>query len=171
MKKTFEMINRMRDEGVIDRYALGGAVAATFYLEPFATLDIDIFISFPNVAPGSLVSLDRIYSYLAKLGYRPSAEHIEVEGWSVQFLPADDLLYDEALNESIETDLDGVTIRIMTAEHLVAIALRTGRSKDFARISQFMGEKVFDSARLERILTKHELVAKWRAFQAKFGAA
>ena len=43
MKKTFEVINRMRDEGVIDRYAVGGAVAATFYLEPFATLDIDIF--------------------------------------------------------------------------------------------------------------------------------
>lgn len=96
MKKTFDVINRMRDEGVIDRYAVGGAVAATFYLEPFATLDIDIFISSPNVPPGSLVSLDRIYSYLAKLGYQPRAEHVEIEGWPVQFLPADDPLYNEA---------------------------------------------------------------------------
>ena len=170
MKKTFEVINRMRDDGVIDRYALGGAVAATFYLEPFATLDIDIFISFPNISPGSLVSLDKIYSYLTKLGYHPSAEHIEIEGWPVQFLPADDPLYSEALVECIETDLDGISIRIMTAEHLIAIALRTGRSKDFARISQFISEKVFDPVRLERIFKEHGLADKWRAFQARFGS-
>src|SRR5688572_29705378 len=144
MKKTFEVINRMRDEGVIDRYALGGAVAATFYLEPFATLDIDIFISFPNVSHGLLISLESIYSYLRSLGYHAHGEHVEIEGWPVQFLPADDPLYNEAVMESLETDLDGVSLRIMSAEHLIAVALRTGRPKDFARMSQFISEKVFD---------------------------
>ena len=31
----------MRTDGVIGKYAIGGAVGATFYLEPSATLDID----------------------------------------------------------------------------------------------------------------------------------
>jgi len=44
MKATLEVINRMQVEGVIGEYAIGGAVGATFYLEPFATLDIDIFV-------------------------------------------------------------------------------------------------------------------------------
>jgi hypothetical protein len=29
---------------VIERYAIGGAVGATFYLEPAATLDVDVFV-------------------------------------------------------------------------------------------------------------------------------
>ncbi len=33
-------INRMQAEGVMERYAIGGAVGATFYLEPVDTLDV-----------------------------------------------------------------------------------------------------------------------------------
>ena len=39
MKATMEVINRMRTDGVIGKYAIDGAVGATFYLEPSATLD------------------------------------------------------------------------------------------------------------------------------------
>ena len=36
------VLNQMRADGVIERYAIGGAVGATFYLEPVATLDVDV---------------------------------------------------------------------------------------------------------------------------------
>src|SRR4051812_6401852 len=52
MKETLEVINRMQADGVIDQYAIGGAVGATFYLEPIATVDLDIFVDFP-VSHGS----------------------------------------------------------------------------------------------------------------------
>ena len=45
------MINGMHSAGVIERYAIGGAVAATFYLEPVATLDVDVFVDF-HTEPG-----------------------------------------------------------------------------------------------------------------------
>jgi hypothetical protein len=32
MKNTLEVINQMQRDGVIGRYAIGGAVGATFYL-------------------------------------------------------------------------------------------------------------------------------------------
>jgi hypothetical protein len=51
----------MQADGVIGHYAIGGAVGATFYLEPTATYDIDIFISVP-------VSLSPIYQYLIEHG-------------------------------------------------------------------------------------------------------
>src|SRR3989304_10321779 len=38
-------INKMEADGVVERYAIGGAVGATFYLEPVATLDVDIFVA------------------------------------------------------------------------------------------------------------------------------
>jgi len=43
MRETLEVINRMQSDGVIFKYAIGGAVGATLYLEPSATLDIDVF--------------------------------------------------------------------------------------------------------------------------------
>jgi hypothetical protein len=51
IKEVIETINRMQADGVIERYAIGGAVGATFYLEPVATLDIDVFIEF-HTEPG-----------------------------------------------------------------------------------------------------------------------
>ncbi|HOX56044.1 MAG TPA: hypothetical protein P5205_02805 [Candidatus Paceibacterota bacterium] len=61
MKATLAVINGMQADGVIDRYAIGGAVAATFYVEPSATLDIDIFLSFKDGPSHSLLTLGPIY--------------------------------------------------------------------------------------------------------------
>lgn len=46
IKQTIAAINQLQADGVIQRYAIGGAVGATFYLEPVATLDVDVFITF-----------------------------------------------------------------------------------------------------------------------------
>jgi hypothetical protein len=56
----------------------------------------------------------------------------------------------------------------MTAEHLVAIALATGRAKDYSRILQFIVAGALDTARLNAVLARHGLVAKWAAFGEKF---
>jgi hypothetical protein len=39
MEKTLAVINQMERNGVIDRYAIGGAIAATLYVEPIQTYD------------------------------------------------------------------------------------------------------------------------------------
>jgi len=43
-------INEMKACGAVERYAIGDAVGATFYLEPVATLDVDVFVSFQSEA-------------------------------------------------------------------------------------------------------------------------
>jgi len=48
IKEVIETINRMKADGVIERYAIGGAVGATFYLEPVATLDVDYSSNFTS---------------------------------------------------------------------------------------------------------------------------
>jgi len=138
VKETIEAINQMQADGVIGKYAIGGAVGATFYLEPAATLDVDIFVVLPT-APGSvLLSLTPLYEYLRERGGLVEDEHIKVAGWPVQLLPPSDELEQEAVAESLATTVEGVPTWIMSAEHLVAIALRTGRPKDRIRILQFI---------------------------------
>ena len=168
MKATLEVINRMEAEGIVGKYAIGGAVGATFYLEPSATLDLHIFVSLKNPEGSPLLTLTPIYDYLTSRGYRPEREYLIIEGWPVQFLSAGDALDEEALLQAMETELEGIRTWVISAEHLVAIALRTARAKDFARILQFAEEGVLDSGKLDSILQRHGLMEKWEQFGLKF---
>jgi len=168
MKDTLEIINQMQADGVIGKYAIGGAVGATFYLEPSATLDVDIFVVLPGPSQSSLVSLSSIYEYLTKRGCKPEGEHIVIETWPVQFLSPNGMLEKEALSEAIQTDAGGVSTWVLKAEHLVAIALQTGRKKDHARILQFFEQKAVDRDKLHKILARHGLLTKWTNFKKRF---
>ena len=168
MKPTLEMINRMQTDGVIGKYAIAGAVGATFYLEPLATADVDIFVMLAAAPGSSLVSLAPIYEYLTARGCRLEGERIVVGDWPVQFLPPRNPLEQEALAEAVETDIEGVRTWVMTAEHLVAIALDTGRAKDYARIVQFVEEDAVDADKLNRLLAQHGLGPKWERFKHKY---
>ena len=100
MEKTLEIINRMETDGVIGRYAIGGAMAAVFYVEPFATFDLDIFFAL-NVS-GGLMTMTPVYEYLAAAGYGAKGEAVNIEGWPVQFIPTYNPLVAEAVEQAVE---------------------------------------------------------------------
>ena len=91
-----------------------------------------------------------------------------IEGWPVQFLPPADALEEEALQEAVEVELEGTRTWVITAEHLAAIALKTGRAKDFARLLQCAEAGVLAAGKLNAILERHGLTEKWRQFEFKF---
>jgi hypothetical protein len=167
VKDALQKINHMQTDGVIGRYAIGGAVGAALYLEPAATIDLDIFVTLPAVS-GGLVTLTPIYEYLQLRGAKVVGEYIEMDGWPVQFLPASNALEEEALKESVHIPVEGVMTWVMSAEHLVAIALRTGRSKDHTRVLQFLERSAVDQPKLRRIIDKHGLTEKWDQFQRRY---
>jgi len=83
-------------------------------------------------------------------------------------LPPGNALVEEALAQAVETEVEDVRTRVMTAEHLTAIALQTGRAKDFARILQFIESGTLDADKLDAILQQYGLIAKWEEFGDKF---
>lgn len=168
IKHVLAEINQMQNDGVIAGYAIGGAVGATFYLEPSATLHIDIFVGFETRSGSCLITLQPIYDYLTGRGHVARGEHIEIADWPVQFLPPTGSLVEEALSDARPADVDGVPTRVFSAEHLVAIALETGRGKDMARILQFLDAGVLDVDKLEAILARHGLTDRWVSFENKF---
>ena len=167
LESTLRVLNGMRDAGVIGKYAIGGAVAAFFYIEPGTTFDLDIFIVW-EPEPGGLLNLGPIYEYLAARGCEPRREGVMIEGWEVQFLPTGTPLEAEALREAVDIEIGGVPTRLFTQEHLMAICLQTGRPKDFARLVQFVEEGQPDEARLGAILSRFTLEEKWASFRHRF---
>ena len=154
--------------GVIKRYAIGGAVGATFYLEPVSTLDVDVFIAFKPQPESVIVSPAPIFDYLKKFGCKMEGEYIVISGWPVQFLPPTGPLLEEALARAVEVDVEGIPARVFTAEYLAAIALQTGRAKDKARLLQFIEARALDSSYFEAIVAKHGLTQQWQRFQKQF---
>jgi hypothetical protein len=168
IKEVIATINLMQRDGVIGQYAIGGAVGATFYLEPVATVDLDVFVAL-RPEPGKLIaSLKPIYDYLTARGCKAEGEYLVIKDWPVQFLPPTGPLVEEAIAQALETDIEGERTFVFSAEHLVAISLQTGRAKDKARILQFIEAGVLDENRLEGILKRHGLLDLWQRFKQQF---
>ncbi len=154
LDEIFVCANSLRVAGIIAEYALGGALAAIRYTEPFTTYDADIF--FIPSDRGLSAGIPAIYSYLQSLGHTVNREHILVRGFPVQWLAADPLT-EEAVREALPLVFAGVPGRILRAEHLIAIAVSVGRKKDHARIEQFLLQSEFDRELLDDILGRHHL--------------
>ena len=175
MRKTIEVITKLAERGVIRSYAIAGAVAALNYIQPTLTEDLDVLISIDGFErrPSGLLLLGPIERALADMGYteRTNLGHM-IEGWPVLFLPVGSALDEEALERAVELDLAGpgeqpLKVRSLSAEHVVAIALKLGRLKDLARIQAFLEQQAVDLDRLQDVLERHNLMAAWREFCLK----
>jgi hypothetical protein len=170
MKATLRVMNEMVRAGVLVDYAVAGAVASFFYLEVAMTEDVDVLVVVNPPHGRSIVTMQPVFDDLAARGYREfRKEGLLIEDWPVQFLPVADALDAEALQEAVAfpyrlSALDDAPepVRVLRAEHLVAIALRTGRPKDRARVAQFAESGTLDGVRLRAILERHSLLGEWQ---------
>jgi hypothetical protein len=69
------------------------------------------------------------------------------------------------LAEARETMYESTSTRVLRAEHLLAIALQTGREKDRQRVRLFVEQATLDKDRLANVLARHGLKAKWNQWQ------
>ncbi len=166
MEKTLRILNGLEKSGLITRYAIGGAIAVLFHAEPVLTYDMDIYCFLPEQT-GPLVTLSPIYAFLKKSGYREDKEHVLIEGVPVQFIPAYNDLVTEAVTQAVETKFKRTRTRVVRVEHLLAIMLQTDRPKDRTRITHLLDEAKIDARKLEGILKRHALRAKWREFKRR----
>ena len=161
MKRTLQVLNELERAGVIERYAIGGAMGATFYVEPLLTFDLDVFVILPQ-STATLLSLAPLYEALRARGYVEEGECVLIEGVPVQFLPAYNALLEEALREAPETSYEEAPTRVIRSEHLIAICLQTGRDKDRERVRIFREQADLDMNYLAEVLRRHGLEGKWK---------
>ena len=161
MERTLQVLNELERTTVVSRYAIGGAMGATFYIEPLLTFDLDIIVLLPETRTG-LLTLTPLYDALRAKGYAEEGECVVIEGVPVQFLPAYNALLEEALQEAREMPYQATTTRVLRVEHLMAICLQTGRAKDRERVRILRDQARIDDAYLAAILRRHQLEGKWK---------
>ena len=154
LAEVFRAANGLVAAGLIEDYALGGALAAIYYVEPFSTYDADIF--FIPKDKGLTAGIPAIYAHLRAQGWQIEGKHLMVRGFPVQFLAASGLT-EEAVREAERIEFEGVPAKIFCAEHIVAIAASVGRLKDKARIELLLQQGSLDKTKLENILHRHKL--------------
>ena len=157
MKAVFAALNRLVADGVIEDYAIGGAIAAASYIEALQTEDVDAFVFLPETASGGLVSLSPIYAALVALGGIPGGEHVRFGEWPLQILTDANPLVREAIRAARQVDYEGTPTRVFRAEHLCAIALQTGRAKDYLRVEMFLSARKVDLSTLAELCDRYGL--------------
>lgn len=148
----------MKSEGVIDNYAIAGAMALLFWIEPIPTYDLDVLVFLPSTS-GPIVSLEPIYEWARKRSYRAEKEHIIIEGIPVQFVPSHNQLADEAIETAVVMTYDGVEVNVARPEYLVALYLEGSAKtpKRRERAAALRQSSKLDASRLQDIMTRFKL--------------
>ena len=162
LSEVFRTIIELKSEGVLEDYAVGGAMAVLFYAEPTRTYDLDVFVFLPPAA-GSVVLLTPLYAWLEGRGFSAAAEHVLIHGVPVHFLPAYNELVDEAVEQAQSLDYQGVPVRVVRPEHLVALSVQTGGRKRREHVARLFDSDTVDRDKLQDILRRHGLLESWDA--------
>ena len=168
MKKAIEVMNELKEKGIIKDYAIGGAIAALRWVEPFFTQDLDIFVILEKEAnKQELIILSPIYEYLKNKGYIWEKHWIIIDGVPVDIFPAD-ILEKKAIEEAIDIEYEGIKTKVMTPEYLIALFLRTNREKDKRKIQMLLDQTEINTKKLNKILTDHGLKERFIKFQRRY---
>jgi len=160
LKDVFRILNRMRDERVMEQYAIAGATAVLFYAEPTRTYDLDVFVTVETSTGDPLAPLSRIYAWAKEQGFHARDEHLMIRGVPVQFLPAYNALVTAAVTRARVHDYEGEPVRVVDAEHLIALALQAGGARRRERAWLLLETGAVDRKLLREVLTTHAIAVK-----------
>lgn len=157
-EKTLRALNEMKEAGVIVEYAIAGAMALVFWVEPVETYDLDVLVFLDEEAT-EIVSLRAIYEWAKKRGYAAAAEHVTIEGVPVQFLPSHNDLADEAIERAAVIHYGDVAVRVVRPEYLIGLylepAARTAKRRE--RAAALRESSDLDEALLQDVLRRFKL--------------
>ena len=131
---AIRILNNLKRRRIIRDYALIGAVAATAYMEPIFTEDLDIIV---------LVDTDEEYlktfRHVAELAKNHEGMHHILGGVPVQMFPTTTKpLYRDALEGARLARIGGLRVKVATPEHLILLYLEAFREKDHFRIRRLL---------------------------------
>lgn len=155
---ALRVLNDMKDSGVVEEYAVAGAMAMVFWAEPIPTYDLDVLVFLPE-DESAIVSLAPLYDWAAGRGYPAQAEHVMIAGVPVRFLPAHNRLAEEAIDRAVTLEYEGVPVRVVRPEYLVALYLEPGARtlKRRERAAALMESGALDRGTLDQLLERFGL--------------
>jgi len=144
------VLNVLKRRRVIRDYALIGAVAATAYMEPMFTEDLDIIV---------LADTDeeylRTFRRVAEFAEGREGMHYTLGGVPVQMFPtATKPLFRHTLEKARLARIGGLRAKIASPEHLILLYLEAFRDKDRFRIGRLL--LVADMVQVRTLLVRFD---------------
>lgn len=168
-EKVIEVLQDMQTKSIVEKYAVGGAFAATLHDEPIATIDLDIFFFLAEKNDSPILSLTAVYDYAGAEGFSFDHEFVNIYGWLVQFVEAShNELWSEAIKNADIMRIGEFEVPVIGREYLAAMWLFAGRAKDYQKIALFWEADIINEPKLFDILTRHDLLSKWNREKWRF---
>jgi hypothetical protein len=168
IQEVLAELSRVRAEGLISDFALGGAVAAMAYIEVSPTEDVDVFVVLTAPQRSSLDPLSAVWPNLIAHGAKQDGIYLVIGDWKVQLLLSGKPLFDEAIATALQKELGGQVCRIIAPTYLAALALDAGRPKDYSRIEQFLKTGKVIRPELEALVERFGLTDRWNTFRSRY---
>ncbi|MGI8468527.1 MAG: hypothetical protein ACR2N3_08745 [Pyrinomonadaceae bacterium] len=165
---VLRVLNSMREQKIISRYAIGGAVAAIFYVEPRETFDLDIFFILEQQPSNDFLRLETIYDFARTQNFEIESEFIRIHGWAVQFFESETPLWKKAVETAREVRFETVETFVIAPEYLATMMVEAGRNKDWIRLADFWEAEILDKQKFLKILEKFDLSEKWKKHKWRF---
>lgn len=147
---AIRVLNSLKRRRIIRDYAIIGGVAATAYMEPLFTEDLDILV---------LVDSDeeylQVFRRVADLAEGKLGMHYILGRTPVQMFPTTTKpLYQDALKQARLARVGNLQVKVATPEHLIVMLLEAFRDKDQLRIRRLL--PVADRGKLRALLERFD---------------
>jgi len=136
--------------GIIGDYAIGGGYAVMYHGIPYSTFDLDVFVIL-----GSEEDFHSLYEYYREKGNVLENVFIYIANMPVQFFPNFiSPLFNGAIQEAQQIEVDGVPSKVVKVEYLIALLLTAFRPKDKIHVIELV--KGADMSMLNEILRRFD---------------
>jgi len=143
-------LNSLVRLGIIGDYAIGGGYAVMYHGIPYSTFDLDVFVIL-----GSEEDFHSLYEYYREKGNVLENVFIYIANMPVQFFPNFiSPLFNDAIQEAQEIEMDGVPSKVVKVEYLIALLLTAFRPKDKIHVIELV--KGADMSMLNEILRRFD---------------
>ncbi len=143
-------LNALIRLGIIKDYAIGGGYAVMYHGIPYSTFDLDVFVIL-----GGEEDFHSLYEYYREKGNVLENVFIYIANMPVQFFP-DFIspLFNGAIKEAQQFEIDGVNSKVVKVEYLIALLLTAFRPKDKIHVMELV--KRADMSVLNEILRRFD---------------
>jgi len=125
-EKIIKELNRLKKTKIIKDYAIGGAHAVAYYLEPVKTLDLDIFVLIESEKDFNIFR-----TYIKKAGLKIRGTHVIIDDIPIHFLPGSlHPFINEAIRKAKKIRVRNIPVKVLTVEYLIVSLLMAFRLKD-----------------------------------------
>lgn len=152
MLDVFRAMNKLKQRRLVRDLALIGSVAASLYIGPINTVDVDIMVLVNT--DEEWIKATRAFAELTNARWDSLFQ--DVDGIFVQILPASmSPLYEDAVESARVHRADNIRVRAASPEHLILMALVAFRpDKDLLRIPLLLEHA--DAGRLQSLMERFD---------------